>query len=74
MNTYRVARRDGTGACCWLQARDDFDARRLIALNVPGGEGAENIGLFDCQVDQTRKPVLGFISFTSGDQVPIFKL
>ncbi|WP_162915072.1 hypothetical protein [Desertibaculum subflavum] len=61
MNTYRLVRRDGDGECYWLQAQNAADARRLVALNVPGAERAQNPALFDCAPDETRLPPPGLI-------------
>lgn len=58
---YCVTPKDDSGERYWLQAVDQKQARRLVALNVPAAKKAEKEKLFDCAPDSTKKPPIGFI-------------
>ena len=71
VKTFNVVRRQRTRECYWLQAKDHFEARHIVALNVPGAADAESGAEFICMVDPTRHPTLGFIIDRDGKQIPI---
>ena len=45
----------------WVQADSAKAARTLVALNVAAAVEARNETLFDCILDDTRKPPAGLI-------------
>ena len=71
LKTYNVVRRQRMRECYWLQAKDHFEARRVVALNVPGAADAESGAAFVCMVDPTRHPALEFIIDRDGTQIRI---
>ena len=50
----------------WLQAGDADEARRLVALNVPGMADVTNSDLAQCNRDDTHSPMHGLIIEGSG--------
>jgi len=74
METFRVSCRNGGTKIYWLQARNDRDARHLVALNVPGAEQAERIDMFGCTPDGSKAPAIGFIDCSDGEPLPIQRL
>lgn len=71
LKTFNVVRRQRMRECYWLKAKDHFEARRIVALNVPDAADAESGAAFICMVDPTRHPVLEFIVDRDGKQIPI---
>lgn len=74
MNCYRLTGRQNGGGSYWLLARNDRDARRFAALNIPGAERAERIADFECVVDRTKAPPVGFIEPNDGKLIAILRL
>jgi hypothetical protein len=50
----------------WLQAADAEEARKLVALNVPGMAGVTNSDVAQCTQDDTHSPMHGLIFEGSG--------
>ena len=74
LKTFNVVRRQRERERYWVLAKDHFDARQIVALNVPGAEDAESGAVFVCLVDPSRNPTLGFILDRDGKQIPIERL
>jgi len=74
MQCYRLTSRLGGARTYWVLARNDRDARRFAALNIPGAEGAERIEDFCCVVDRTKAPPVGFIQPDDGELIAIERL
>jgi hypothetical protein len=74
MRTYRLSSRPTNAASYWLQARNDRDARRFVALNVPGANRATEVTDFCCVMDSSKAPPAGFIDCGEGKLVPIVRL
>jgi hypothetical protein len=45
----------------WIDAESAEQARTLVALNVPAAANARDTTLFDCLVDDTKRPPEGVI-------------
>ena len=57
-----LPRRDAAHAdSYWVLAGSDEEARRLVALNVPGVSGVEDDGEFECVPNDLRRPPPGVI-------------
>jgi hypothetical protein len=52
----------------WVLAASGEEARRLVALNVPGAAGAADRGEFECVLNDQRQPPPGYI-YTQIDRV-----
>ena len=55
----------------WVHADSCKTARALVALNVPGTQGARDDKLFDCFEDDTKTPPPGMIYSDVRGPVPI---
>jgi hypothetical protein len=52
----------------WVLAPSQEEARRLVALNVPGASGAADDDAFECVLNDQRQPPPGLI-YTQIDRI-----
>jgi hypothetical protein len=45
----------------WISAVSKEEARRLVALNIIGAAGVGDPAKFECVLDDTKTPPMGFI-------------
>ncbi|MEM9494684.1 MAG: hypothetical protein AAGA09_01680 [Pseudomonadota bacterium] len=73
MRHFCVATVDGDNVLYWVDAANEHEARRLVALNVPKAKDAMNKAIFDSFRDNGKTPPPGFIYRSNDAPISIEK-